>query len=357
MSKFGGPALDDNDNEIVEQPSKRKMGLPKSDKWNLTDLPDGTQTKFTTEVVPLLRELVGTRPAWDGASIKDVQVIVDRVFPGKKYMVVEKGPWYGPVGYRLSNWRNGFAAKAKEAVDSFMCPNEAQDDDAGEDDAAPTSDPAPDDALADPTISPEEDKNNDIAFDFKTKEGRRQFVEFALQKHMKNGRETGTQAYQWKVWGNGEKREGVLMSYPILYTFSYHHALVEEIPSKYDDELYGPAAIGAIILSAQAVQRELQFWATGDYHEPTTATERKAAAFSADNWGDQIVTENGVTMHRRRAGKFIKALQAWPRDKWAPIYEEASSYVEPKAKKAASSAASESEGTVAEESDADITSD
>ncbi|KAJ6607748.1 hypothetical protein B0H10DRAFT_542858 [Mycena sp. CBHHK59/15] len=146
----GGPALDDDVDEHVERPTtgKQKKGKPAarsiaiknvapkeltgkairggSAKWTLRHLPAGTGEEFTNEVVPLACEQAGLLGPWMGLTVKQIQVIVDKVYGAGVHKVAPKDVWVGLIGYRLHNWRNGFATQGEKALQMLIDNDEAQ---------------------------------------------------------------------------------------------------------------------------------------------------------------------------------------------------------------------------------------
>ena len=68
-----------------------------ADKWTLKHLPPGTAARYTNEVVPLLKEIMGTKEPWKVVTVSEVQEAVDRVFGKGQYPVAYKSAWYGLV--------------------------------------------------------------------------------------------------------------------------------------------------------------------------------------------------------------------------------------------------------------------
>ncbi|KAJ7215499.1 hypothetical protein GGX14DRAFT_608455 [Mycena pura] len=351
LVKYGGPAMDDDKNEEVEAPRQQKKGLPKSEylaiapakpltatairggsrKWTLNHLAPGTADLFSRHLVPLAREEVATKPAWKRLSVLDVQNLVDIVYGEGQHAVTEKSAWYGLIGYRISDWQGGFASLAKIAVHTMMTPPLSKD----EQDVRNAS--LVDDSALDKDATGtagEEAADGDVdetpPFDFTTKAGRAEFVAWALQKHMKHGKETGTQAFQWRMWNDGLKRSGFMMSYPIVYTFSHHLQTLREVPDQYPSSGFNRPPYGALIYSSQAVQRELEFWASGDYVAPDPKDKDKQ--FSSDNWGDYRTKVNGIVTEHRRASKYLGPLEKWGEDKWNELYVEAEKHLDARQK-------------------------
>ncbi|KAJ6619561.1 hypothetical protein B0H10DRAFT_2216830 [Mycena sp. CBHHK59/15] len=290
----GGPTLNDDTGEHVERPKsgKKKKGIPAasliaiqpappraptrkelrggSAKWTLKHLPTSTSSQFTDEVVPLACKLVGSQQVkpWAKLTLTQIQAIVDRVFGEGVHEVTPEGPWVGLLGYRLNDWRHGIGAQPHKAMIDFIDLYETSDKEDVEDtnddnhgnlnagdavstavdtSATTTDADAPADAAAKPP-----------KFKFDTREGITSFAQWCLQTHDVSG----TMAFHWKTWGNGVNKKGFLQSYLILHAFAYHLACLEEIPGRYEWLKSHPES--ALLMSAQAVELELQFWRTGD---------------------------------------------------------------------------------------------
>ncbi|KAJ7035537.1 hypothetical protein C8F04DRAFT_1258748 [Mycena alexandri] len=93
---------------------------------------------------------------------------------------------------------------------------------------------------------------------------------------------------------------------------------------------------GALLLSVQAVERELGFWKTGSYVVPTG--KRSSSQFSFDNWGD-IKTRDSSNKVKltRRATKFLATLKTWTPENRAELEAEAEEWLEVKKRFASSS--------------------
>ncbi|KAJ6632008.1 hypothetical protein B0H10DRAFT_2426924 [Mycena sp. CBHHK59/15] len=388
MVALGGPAVDNDMQEHVERPKagKKKKGLPTAPiiaiqpaaprapsrkeqrggnaKWTLQHLPPGTASEFTDEVVALARELVGTVVPWARLNVPQIQDLVDKVFGSGKFEVTADGPWVRLVGYRLNDWRNGIGAqphKAMEAlIESYQPPDseEEEDEEEGPEDhidgdnhysgtdnqdppaggATTAADAAPTAVDAAPTATAPAHIDKAGNFKLNTTEGRAAFVQWALQHHA----ESGTMAFHWGTWGNGVDKKGFLQSYLILHAFSYHLACLEAIPSGYGQLEADPEA--ALLMSEQAVQRELGFCRTGEYVNPGG----RANAFSEDNWGDTVtVVETNRGKKRklvRRATRFLSMIKKWDAAHWKEVIEAGNEYMElPSCKRGQSASRSGSE--------------
>ncbi|KAF7308079.1 hypothetical protein MKEN_01170300 [Mycena kentingensis (nom. inval.)] len=389
LSKPGGYALEDDADEVVEKPSTQKRGLPKSNqlsitsstrltatairggdkKWTYNHLPPGTADRFKNEVIPLARERVACKPPWTMPTVQEVQDLVDTVYGKGAWAVAEKSAWYGLTCYRISDWRTGFPTLAKAAVNMLMTQEDNDEEqemggvDADDGDKVPAASGggaagAIDEGDADADLPAAEP-----AFTFRTKEGRAEFVEWALQVHKdEHGKETGTHAFQWRVWNGGRRKSGFMMSFPIVYTFSHHVTTLRDVPEKYPTRDVDKSPSGALIYASQAVQRELEFWKSGDYAPPE---DKKLVPFSSENWGDYSeMSKGGRGKDIRRATKYLEPLKRWSESKWQDLYMAAEVHANDRARhgkrKASRSAASsdvESRGDVDVEQDAIILSD
>ncbi|KAJ7820477.1 hypothetical protein B0H13DRAFT_2451626 [Mycena leptocephala] len=317
----GGPALDNDAEEHVERPKtgKKKKGVPTESLITIRPAPPrpltakevrGGAAKWTLKHLP--DELAGCLPPWTKLTLKHVQDVVDQVYGADKHEVTAEGPWFGLVGYRLNSWRHSIGAQSLKAISEFLESYEPDsdkeidemenEDDEPEDDGLATGDDGgsiPSAAIPPATgVEAATAPDADVAVAAKTAtkplkfkpdrpEGIAAFVAWALQPHAS----TGTMAFHWKTWGNG----GFLQSYLIVYTYAYHLSCLETIPGGYT-RLEAPA-IGALLMSAQATQRALQFWRTGEY----VNAQKTADSFSTDNWADHIINR-GLGTGRSRSG-------------------------------------------------------
>ncbi|KAF8217306.1 hypothetical protein K438DRAFT_1748385 [Mycena galopus ATCC 62051] len=370
MFQYGGPALDNDENEKVETPvadKGKKRGLPSfvsispfvfelslttiqrtikatapapvkhttkkqlrgnQDKSKDSDIPSEALLKFKTDVIPLSRELAGTLEPWLSLTVAQVQAIVDRVFGSDKYLVEKNGPWFELVTYRLTDWRSGFAAQAQKAMEYLI--KDAKERAKGQQklDATETEDQAP----------------GSEAFDFTAAEGIADFCQFALTEHKPGDKKKSTMAFHWRTYGDGTTKEGFFLSYNILYTFAHHLNELATIPANYERSTARP--VGALLLAAQAVERNLSFWKTGEYIVPKGSDWY----FSRDNWSDirQIDPKTGKTLVTRRATKYLGTVGNWTAERWDEQLEEAAVWKESKRQKKAPSAAASSDMEVIE---------
>ncbi|KAF7368104.1 hypothetical protein MSAN_00876600 [Mycena sanguinolenta] len=331
----GGPALDDDTAEHIERPQsgKKKKGVPTasliaiqpappraptlkelrggSAKWHLKHLPIGTQLQFKEEVVPLACELAGSQQIapWGKLTLSQLQSIVDRVYGKGEHTVTAESAWVGLIGYRLNDWRHGMAARPHKYITHLVesyepSDSEDNDEDVGEE---PPRDEPEDENNVNPAVA--EDADAQLT---------------TTTKHLKFN---GTMAFHWKTWGDGVKK-GFLQSPLLLYTLAYHLECLDDIPGAY--ERLDSHLESALLMSAQAVERELQFWRSGDYVHPSTKDQ--SAFFSIDNWDDKyeiVDTPRGKKKKLiRRATKFRSTVQDWKDTQWDNVVESAKAFME-----------------------------
>ncbi|KAJ7654892.1 hypothetical protein B0H17DRAFT_1099330 [Mycena rosella] len=300
-------------------------------------LPAGTAHKFTEEVIPLARELLGTLDPWARLTIPQMQSVVDRVFKpplvqGKAgpslYKVTADNEWSGLLGYRTTDWHNNFAKGAVKAMEALIKVHKARPSekpgeeldpaqsrsDGGAVEPDPTQGESDVDAAEELAATEEpiaaEEPAKWRALPLDTPEGRAKFVEWAFE-------ESGdTRAFHWETWGHGVKKEGFFFSYLILYTFHAHLAVLDQIPAKYAHSTVHPYS--ALLLAVQAVERNLKYTSTGDFKAPPGLPGQ----FSFDNYGDikerVSATKNRLT---RRTTKFLAVLKGWDADQWEEFLE------------------------------------
>ncbi|KAJ7110512.1 hypothetical protein C8R44DRAFT_800159 [Mycena epipterygia] len=365
MVSMGGPALDNDGEEVLERPKtgKKKTGIPNSSiivvkplpvrltkkaqrngaaKWTLKSLPAGSAEEFTNEVVPLARELAGTIPhPWDALGDAQVQAILDRVYPEKKYKVEDNAAWVDLLGYRLSDWRSGMAAQAVKAVEALIDAYEPASDEDSNEEANDDDEPDADFEGTEATPATEAVAAADIAVAGRSTSGASTpdaivpTVEHALDtpegvaayaKWAVEPQPGGSMPFQWRTWGR--KKSGFLQSALIAYTYAYHLACLHSIPGAYKKSTARP--IGALLLAVQAVQRALQLWETGEY----VNQNKKSEHFSSDIYTDYSVAvpakhgQGKGIKTVRRATKYLSSVQLWDEQRWMDFTTAAEKYVE-----------------------------
>ncbi|KAJ7884673.1 hypothetical protein B0H13DRAFT_2537196 [Mycena leptocephala] len=317
----GGPALDNDAEEHVERPKtgKKKKGVPTESLITIRPAPPRPLT--AKETVPLPRTKL---------TVKHVQDKVDQVYGPDKHEVTAEGPWFGLVGYRLNSWRHAIGAQALKAINETENEDNepGEDDEPGDDGLATGDDGGSIPSAAVPPAAGVEALAADVAVAAKIA---------AKPLKFKLDTPEGIAAF---TWGNGVDKKGFLQSYLIVYTYAYHLSCLATIPGGYT-RLKAPA-IGALLMSAQATQRALQLWRTGEY----VNAQKTADSFSTDHWADHII--NRGPGHRpkqvRRATKFLSSVQKWTEDQWKEVTAAAQEYVElPSRKRAQTSSRSGSE--------------
>ncbi|KAJ6626486.1 hypothetical protein B0H10DRAFT_2185729 [Mycena sp. CBHHK59/15] len=370
MSQYSGPAVDDDENERLEHPAPagkgKKKGLPtdpglklvsapprhptkkelrgNASKWTLEHLPHATAALFTSDVVPLARQLLGSLEPWAKLSVAQIQDIVNLVFPPKEgehgpvHVVTEEGPWWGLLQYRSHDWRNGFHTQADKGM-RLLHTAEQSDDDSDEDQEDPEQDPAaPSDSNEDPPAS-----KKPRSFKFDTPAGIADFVEWALQKH-----ENGTMVFQWQQWGDGKVKKVRPMSpvytllTPVLGLLPFLsrcvRICVSSIHPRVDTHYIRALDRTSLWCAAyRGTGSRVQSSALARGHVHCT-THPPPGEFSAENWGDikthASKTKNTIT---RRATKFMSAVQKWDDERWEELRAAVAEWVDKKKVRASSS--------------------
>ncbi|KDR68743.1 hypothetical protein GALMADRAFT_1026983 [Galerina marginata CBS 339.88] len=273
-----------SDSKPMTQSTKRAQ-RGGATKWKLDHLPSGTSAAFTESLAPLAKIKVGALDAWEGLSSDQIQHLVDTIFPEDGHIVEDNDVWGGLVGYRLSNWRNGFFTHARTAVKNFL--------EAGEEIHV---------------------------------EGPADIAEYVGLFTEIQG-DPPTAPFHWRVWDEDEEtgktiKKGCLQNELIMYTLAHaHFSEYEDIPDPRDlhpSELPG----GALILAMQAVEHAFTFWRTGEF------VEDKSSHFSADRYGDTVKRKPGADGGRAKdvkvlvAGRYKPTIRSLTVEKhWVPIFK------------------------------------
>ncbi|KAJ6626822.1 hypothetical protein B0H10DRAFT_1996738 [Mycena sp. CBHHK59/15] len=347
MTQYGGPAVDDDEKEQLEHPvpagKGKKKGLPmdtvlkitpiptrrptkkelrgNAKKWMLEHLPRGTASLFTSDVVPLARELLGSLEPFEKLTLSQMQGIVNRVFlqkegtPGVLYKVTEDGPWYGLLQYRSNDWRGGFAIQANKGMKALLKTHQKSNSDDESDEEGEEQHADNDESNGG---APASEKPRPFGFD--TPEGIAEFVEWALQ----TDEDSSTMAFQWAQWGDGKVKKGFFLSYLVVYAYAYHLSILDSIPPGYTRSAAHP--FGALLMAVQA-------W---------TVPSGTAGEFSGRLPG-------GITKLTRRATKFLSVLKTWDDARWEQLREAAAQWLEiKKCRRGASSSRGTSEAEMEE---------
>ncbi|KAJ7021994.1 hypothetical protein C8F04DRAFT_1139468, partial [Mycena alexandri] len=272
-------------------------------------------------------------------TVAALQSIVNRVYKqglveGKlvltHHKVTEDGPWWGLAGYRSTDWRSALPAQAHKAVVSLF--ETQQGSESESDEEAETSNAGAGDTTSTPVPSAADASVKPKAFNFKTPAGIEEFIAWTLQKHA-----GGTMAFHWKQWGDGIEKKGLFLSYLIVYTYAHHVAILKSMPPEYTRSELPP--YGALLLSVQAVERELGFWKTGTYILP----KGPSSQFSFDNWGDIRARD---ASDRKKNQSHTPRNETWKVEDWAELEVEAEQWLEVKKRFASSSRATSEAGDI-----------
>src|ERR1700759_1648502 len=110
----------------MEIPKMMKDVRGGDDKWQEKHLPADAKARFKEDVVPRVRQLLGSLDPWAALTPAHVQTVLDLVFGEGKYQAAKNEVFFNlvcrlacPVLFfyhkpieakmRMENWRNGFA--------------------------------------------------------------------------------------------------------------------------------------------------------------------------------------------------------------------------------------------------------
>ncbi|KAF8809369.1 hypothetical protein BYT27DRAFT_7094606 [Phlegmacium glaucopus] len=270
-----------NSKPMVQSTKKAQRGG--AAKWKLTHLPLGASDMFTNSLVPLVKMKAGTVEAWAGLTYKQIQSLVNKVFPEENHIVKNDDVWCGLVAYRLSNWRNGFLTHASNAVKRML---EEAEFEKGDTDM-------------------------------------KDFVELFTEIQG----DPPTAPFHWREWNVDEisgkvSKKGCFQNELIMYTLAHaYFAEYDEIPDPHElDKLELPG--GALVLSLQAVEHAFKFWKQGKFIN--SDDKSTIGHFSGDIYGDNIKRKNGEDVRVLNAGQYKKTIENFSVEKhWVPIFEAA----------------------------------
>ncbi|KAJ7589425.1 hypothetical protein C8J56DRAFT_1076013 [Mycena floridula] len=225
-------------------------------------------------VVLMLHTKCGTLPPWEKPSVEDVQAILDKVFPGKG----GKGQFVtgiDDVFYRLAwgmnhlnNWQSKLAIAGEQTTEWIIKHN--------------------------PESFPDAES-----------------IKESMAVILKWDDRLRTAPFMWKE--TDPRNHGFAQHTLIIRILAEHFVLCPGGAEAFvEEDLVKNKPIGALILSMQAFQRSLEFWAaTGEYQKPSG----KHSEFSSDNW--QYPQDiNGKPI------KYVETLKSWKDDVWASIVKD-----------------------------------
>ncbi|KAG6883646.1 hypothetical protein C0992_008228, partial [Termitomyces sp. T32_za158] len=257
-------------------------------KWNLNHLPPGTASKFTSNVVPLVKEKVGTLAPWANLSTPQLQSIIDTVYQDGSYNVEGGDVWHGLVSYRLQSWRNGFATAASSIVKELF-----------------------------------EDQDNRGSFD--TPEARHSAVQWWLDWKGQEGEETAPYLFRKCVDGEDgcRRKHGFCESPFIVHTLARAHLAF--VRPQNPQDLVENLPVGALILALQAVHHALKEYEKDGYRQVDTS---RNGDFSFDNYGDTTTrqcTKGGriIDKFNPRASRWIAPVKNLKTKHWERILHDA----------------------------------
>ncbi|TRM57976.1 hypothetical protein BD626DRAFT_411132, partial [Schizophyllum amplum] len=290
-------------------------GVPK---WTTAHLPDAYKLFFPRYFCPLLRSMHAARAPWASIHVEDVQAIFD-AFEMEEVAEIG-GVWMDLGQYRLNDSHTKLAKAAIVRVTELFDQDEF---------------------LGDDLVG--------------RAERIRAYVEHAITE-VGVGKDKSAPMH-WQRWGDGTHKTGFLQTDLILATFSIH--LQETECTLPDDSAMPlrdhPRPVAKLIISAQAVQRALGFFSTGEFVAPKQKNRKDD--FSANNYGDyQERNEKGKLKSKNRATKWVKTLTNWTPATWERVVANAAAWLPDTAQSKSVSAATTpaaSEAESASDSDSD----
>ncbi|KAF8811356.1 hypothetical protein BYT27DRAFT_7253054 [Phlegmacium glaucopus] len=266
---------------MVQSTKKAQQGG--AAKWKLTHLRLGTSDMFTNSLVPLVKMKAGTVEAWAGLTYKQIQSLVNKVFPEENHIIKNDDVWRGLVAYRLSNWQNSFLTHASNAVKRML---EEAEFEKGDTDM-------------------------------------KDFVELFTEIQG----DPPTAPFHWREWNVDEisgkvSKKGCFQNELIMYMLAHaYFAEYDEIPDPRKlDKLELPG--GALVLSLQAVEHAFKFWKQGKFID--SDDKSTIGHFSGDIYGDNIKRKNGEDVWVLNAGQYKKTIENFLVEKhWVLIFEAA----------------------------------
>ncbi|TFK58958.1 hypothetical protein BDN72DRAFT_865539 [Pluteus cervinus] len=285
------------DRKPLPPPKSQRAAHNGENKWKLSHLPaEISRDDFTGIFAPRVREKAGTIAPWEMLTKKEVQKLVDSVFRIEPKVVVDvDGALSGLVGYRINQWRNGFVKAASDAVKHLL------------------------------------DQQSDL---LDTKSRIKTFINMYFEEVTpESNSQIRTVAFHWKTWKDGKKK-GFFQNPLIIRTFATAHLAL--INAEGSDKLDAGSSkkhwpLGALVLSAQAVEHILKSWVTGTF----VPTPGPAGFFSADNYADYDERQPGpqkgraATVRINRATRYLPTLKTFDDAQWAKIYKGAMTYITP----------------------------
>ncbi|KAG6824705.1 hypothetical protein H0H92_006092, partial [Tricholoma furcatifolium] len=256
-------------------------------KWNLSHIPAEAKIKFSEEVVPSAKAVVGTLSPWATIDSKSLQKIMNEVFGEGVYEVRTGDAWNGLLSYRIQSWRNLFATKASLAVARYF---------------------------------------DDPSHGLTTAEARLEAVKWWLDFQGEEGKETAP--YQFKKCVEDEdegvrRARGFCQAPFVIETFALAH--LDYIKPEFwpqANDLPQKRPIGAMILSLQAVEHALR-----EYEDNGNRNEGVAGQFSFDNYGDcRVFTDvkgRSVKKFVPRASRYIAPIKNLKVGHWVKILRDA----------------------------------
>ncbi|CAK5264821.1 unnamed protein product [Mycena citricolor] len=367
MFQFGGmeeeddkfradaPAVKNKANQSIVNVSQPKALSKKAqrgggNKWQVKDLPAAARSKFSDDLVPLLKGVMGTlEDPWESPSLDKKQSLVNAVYGPGKYIVAVDNVWFDLMDYRSGGYRSGMAGQARKAFEEYikmlgnMFPSEQPEPGKPAQILAVSIPPAPaSSTTTEPhalgTAPNETVDNSHMDSQMPGPDANATPTTVAVPApnvHSRSGRAAlvtaltkvhgSTKCFMWEKWeNNGESKSGFLFSFLIQYTFAYYLDSYHSLAQTYGNYLSSARPVGALLLAIQAVDHTLGCWKTGDF----VSASRKDW-FSEDNYADIVGKDSRSTAIKivtRRATRYLKTVKLWDDEKWDQFLSDASEW-------------------------------
>ncbi|TBU37404.1 hypothetical protein BD309DRAFT_876522 [Dichomitus squalens] len=254
---------------------------------NGKNIPDEYKKDFNLRLVPFLRAVAGTKVPFTPLELKQKRQIFKIIFPWSDLELEPDSVFSVVMDSRLSEWKNKFREAALMAVEAEM-------------------------------MDPEWNLS---------REDRIAFARYQLalapgaDRSDKDTIKNMRAPFFWADFEEGH-RHGKFEGPMLLKTLAYaHFPVLEAVPSDLRgqiENIYGTSIpTGALIMAALALEFALHAWLTGNLRTARGAEGQ----FSADNWGDKVIRQNGVTFQENKVKSLFERASALKDDRICRIID------------------------------------
>ncbi|TBU51404.1 hypothetical protein BD310DRAFT_782769, partial [Dichomitus squalens] len=233
---------------------------------NGNDIPREYAKEFNERLVPFLRAAVGTMTPFTPFELHHKRQIFKKIFVWSDVTLEPDSVFVKVMENRFSDWKTKFREAALTVVRDEM-------------------------------MHPERKSSREARIAFVREQlALTPGADRADKDTIKNMRAP----FFWAEWDKGRK-SGRFEGPMLLKTFAYAHLpVLQAVPDDIRDsvgDIFGKLEpVGALVMAALAVEFALHAWLTGN-HQMARGAE---GLFSADNWGDKVVQQNGVAVQENK---------------------------------------------------------